>query len=76
MSDNTEEYERYTQIAKERPAKVETQKETSPFFNSFPFCKNAARKFLFKSEVSAVRHFGKPQNVGGNVNQQPDDLLL
>ena len=23
MSDNTEEYERYTQIAKERPAKVE-----------------------------------------------------
>ena len=25
MSDNTEEYERYTQIAKERPAKVEKQ---------------------------------------------------
>ena len=29
MSDNTEEYERYTQIAKERPAKVEKQKVTS-----------------------------------------------
>lgn len=26
MSDNTEEYERYTQIAKERPAKVEKKK--------------------------------------------------
>lgn len=29
MSDNTEEYNRYTQIAKERPAKVEKQKVTS-----------------------------------------------